>query len=67
MPKWVLRRADTTPTPNSRAIAIASRIARVPTTKPKPFCPSNAAATGVTRSGSSTGRGLISPRRRRSR
>src|SRR6266404_5745705 len=34
MPKWVLRRADTTPTPSSRAIAIASCIARVPTTKP---------------------------------
>src|SRR5215472_9510626 len=49
MPKWVLRRADTTPMPSSRAIAIASCIARVPTTKPKPFCPSSAAATGVTR------------------
>ena len=49
MPKCVLRRTETTPTPNSRAIAIASCIARVPTTKPKPFCPSKPAATGVTR------------------
>ena len=53
MPKWVLRRTDTTPMPNSRAIAIASCIARMPTTKPKPFRPSKAAATGVTRSGAS--------------
>ena len=35
MPKCVLRRTDTTPRPNSRAIAIASSIARMPTTKPK--------------------------------
>ena len=55
------------PIPYSRAIAIASCMARVPTTKPNPFCPSSAAATGVTRLGSSTGRGLIRPRRRRSR
>ena len=67
MPKWVLRRTDTTPMPNSRAIAIASCIARVPTTKPKPLRPSSVAATGVTRLGSSAGHGLIRPRRTRSR
>ena len=67
MPKWVLVRTDTTPMPNSRAMAIASCIARVPVTKPKPFCPSSAAATGVTRFGSSTGDALIRPRRTRSR
>ena len=62
-----IRRAETTPTPNSRAIAIASPIARMPTTKPNPFWPSSEAATGVTRCGASCGRGLIRPRRRRSR
>ena len=51
MPKWVERRADTTPMPNSRAIAIASLMAHIPTTKPKAFWPSREAATGVTRSG----------------
>ena len=55
---------QTSPMPNSRAMSIASRIARVPTTKPKPSWPSSAAATGVTRCGASAGRGLIRPRRR---
>jgi len=67
MPKWVLRRTDTTPIPKSRAIAIASLIARMPTTNPKPSCPSSDAAAGVTRSGASAGAGLIRPRRTRSR
>ena len=67
MPKCVERRADTTPMPNSRAIAIASAMARVPITKPKPFSPSSVAATGVTRLGASSGLGLISPSRTRSR
>ena len=49
MPKCVERRAETTPMPNSRAIAMASCIARMPMTKPKPFSPSRVAATGVTR------------------
>ena len=67
MPKCVLRRADTTPMPNSRAMAMASCIARMPTTKPKPFSPSSEAATGVTRLGARWGLGLISPLRTRSR
>ena len=67
MPKCVERRAETTPMPNSRAIAIASCIARMPMTKPKPFSPSSVAATGVTRLGLRLGFGLISPARTRSR
>jgi hypothetical protein len=67
MPKCVLRRADTMPMPNSCAIAIASCIARVPTTKPNPFWPSSEAAAGVTLSGESSGFGLTRPRRTRSR
>ena len=67
MPKCVLRRTETMPMPKSRAMLIASRIARVPITKPKPSLPSSEAATGVTRRGSSAGRGLIRPRRSRSR
>ncbi len=56
MPKCVERRADTTPMPNSRAMAMASCIARVPITKPKPLSPSSEAATGVTRFGTRLGR-----------
>ena len=67
MPKCVERRADTTPMPNSRAIAMASAMARVPITKPKPFWPSRVAATGVTRFGARSGLGLIRPLRTRSR
>ena len=67
MPKCVERRADTTPMPNSRAMAMASCMARVPITKPKPFSPSREAATGVTRLGSRLGLGLIRPARTRSR
>ncbi len=67
MPKCVLRRADTSPRPNSRAIAIASLMAHMPTTKPKASWPSSVAATGVTRLGVSCGRALIRPRRTRSR
>ena len=67
MPKCVLRLAETTPMPNSRAMSIASAMARVPITKPKPFSPSSVAATGVTRFGSSFGLGLIRPLRTRSR
>ena len=67
MPKCVLRFTDTTPMPYSRAMAMASCMARMPITKPKPFSPSRVAATGVTRFGSSAGRGLISPLRSRSR
>ena len=67
MPKCVERRADTMPMPNSRAMAIASAMARMPITKPKPFSPSRVAATGVTRLGTSLGLGLIRPARTRSR
>jgi len=67
MPKWVLRRTEATPTPDLRASEIASLIARVPITKPKPFWPSSAAAAGATRFGKSFGLGLMRPRRRRSR
>ena len=58
MPKCVLRRAETMPMPNSRAIAIASLIAHMPTTKPKASWPSSVAATGVTRLGVSCGRAI---------
>ena len=67
MPKCVERRAETTPMPNSRAMAMASAMARVPMTKPKPFSPSSVAATGVTRFGARSGLGLIRPSRTRSR
>ncbi len=67
MPKWVLLRAETTPIPDLRASEIASAMARVPITNPKPFWPSSAAAAGVTRLGKSLGFGLTSPRRTRSR
>ena len=67
MPKCVERRAETTPMPNSRAMAMASAMARVPITKPKPFSPSREAATGVTRLGARLGFGLIRPARTRSR
>jgi len=67
MPKCVDRRAETTPMPNSLAIAMASCIARVPITKPKPFSPSRVAATEVTRLGARLGLGLMTPLRTRSR
>src|SRR2546430_12546385 len=67
MPKWVLLRAEATPIPDLRASEIASAMARVPITNPKPFWPSRAAAAGATRFGKSLGLGLMRPRRRRSR
>src|SRR6059058_5426049 len=67
MPKWVLLRAEATPIPDLRASEIASAMARVPITNPKPFWPSSAAAAGATRFGKSLGLGLMRPRRRRSR
>ena len=67
MPKCVLRRADTMPTPNSLAISMASVIALVATTKPKASWPSSEPAIGVTRSTLRFGFALISPRRTRSR
>ena len=67
MPKCVLRRAATMPMPDSRAIAIASAMARVPTTNPNASWPSSEAATGVTRLGDNTGFTLSRPRRTRSR
>jgi len=63
----LLRRTDTMPIPNSRAMSIASSIARVATTKPSPSWPSSEADTTVTRCGASVGRGLISPSRKRAR
>ena len=67
MPKCVLRLTDTMPMPSSRAIAMASLMANIPTTKPNASWPSSVAATGVTRLGARLGFALISPRRTRSR
>ncbi len=67
MPKCVERRAETTPMPNSRAMVMASVIARMPMTKLKPFSPSRVAATGVTFLGLRFGFGLMTPARTRSR
>ena len=58
MPKCVLRRAETTPTPNSRAMSMAAAMALVATTKPKPFWPSSEPTIGVTRSTFRSGFGI---------
>jgi len=59
--------AETIPTPNSRAISIASSMPLVATTKPKASWPSSEPAIGVTRFTARLGRGLISFLRTRSR
>ena len=45
-PKWLLLRAKATPTPVSRAAAIAASSARVPTRVPMPLSPSTMAMAG---------------------
>lgn len=65
MPKWLLRRHATMPSPYTRAMSTAAAMARCATTAPKALWPSTCATTGVVCATVGCARGSRTPWRTR--